>query len=68
MDEQSVQSSETTDRSTRRRQRTRARLPEAARRIITKKSYDATTIGDITEAADVGKGTFYLHFGDKEKR
>ena len=28
--------------------------------------YDATNVLDITEAADVSKGTFYQHFKDKE--
>ncbi|MCZ7545815.1 MAG: TetR/AcrR family transcriptional regulator [Anaerolineae bacterium] len=54
------------DRSTRRKLRTRARLLDAARRVIVARGFDATTIADITEAADLGKGTFYLHFTDKE--
>lgn len=66
MSNQSTDTSESIDRTTRRRLRTRALLLDAARRVIIEKGYDATTIADITEAADVGKGTFYLHFTDKE--
>jgi AcrR family transcriptional regulator len=50
----------------RRRQRTRARLVEAARRVIGQKGVEATTILDITRDADVGFGTFYNYFESKE--
>ena len=52
-------------RSQRRRQRTRARIVEAAERLMGQRGVEAVTIQDITEAADVGHGTFYLHFESK---
>lgn len=33
--------------------------------MFSEKGVDATTIEDITERADVGKGTFYRHFDNK---
>jgi AcrR family transcriptional regulator len=53
-------------RHERRKLRTRRKLLEAARRVIGQRGYDDTSVLDITEAADVSKGTFYLHFKDKE--
>jgi AcrR family transcriptional regulator len=34
--------------------------------LILEKGYDAISIQDITDRADLGRGTFYLHFKDKE--
>jgi AcrR family transcriptional regulator len=45
---------------------TRQKLLEAARSVFAEKGLDSTTISNITERADVGKGTFYYHFKDKE--
>jgi AcrR family transcriptional regulator len=47
--------------------RTRKKLKQAALDIFTEKSVDATTVEEITEKADVGKGTLYQHFADKEE-
>lgn len=54
-------------RGARRRERTRTRLVEAARRMIARKGVDATTIAEITDEADVGFGSFYNHFASKEE-
>ena len=54
------------DRHTRRRQRTRAQLIEAAKILFAREGIDSTRINDITEAADVGFGSFYNHFDSKE--
>jgi AcrR family transcriptional regulator len=54
-------------RQDRRKAATRAKLVDATRRVVADKGIDATTIAHITEAADVGFGTFYLHFGSKEE-
>lgn len=54
-----------TDRRTRRVNRTRLRLMEAARAVFAEKGLDLATINNITERADVGKGTFYYHFHNK---
>jgi AcrR family transcriptional regulator len=53
-------------RAQKRAKRTRKKLKQAALDIFTEKSVDATTVEDITEKADVGKGTLYQHFADKD--
>ena len=54
-------------RPDRRVQRTRHRLKEALLQLIEERNYDAITIEDITEKADVGRSTFYSHFNSKEE-
>lgn len=54
-------------RGAKRRAKTRADLLAAARKVFAKKGYHDASILDITEAADVGVGTFYLHFADKDE-
>jgi AcrR family transcriptional regulator len=44
---------------------TRQKLLEAARTIFAEKGMDLTRIDEISERADVGKGTFYYHFKGK---
>jgi AcrR family transcriptional regulator len=44
----------------------RERLYRAALRIFAERGYMETTVEDITEAADVGKGTFFNYFPTKE--
>jgi AcrR family transcriptional regulator len=39
---------------------------KSALQRFSEKGMDATTIEDITELADLGKGTFYRHFSGKE--
>ena len=51
----------------RRRERTRAELLLAARKIFAERGYHEASIAEITQAADVGVGTFYLHFRDKDE-
>ena len=43
----------------------RQRLIDSAYNCFITKGYEKTTIGDITEGANVAKGTFYLYFKDK---
>src|SRR5207244_13446408 len=50
----------------RRREDKRQELLAAATRVLAEKGLDRTKITDIAAAADVGVGTFYLHFPDKE--
>ena len=50
----------------RRRERTRARLVQEAHGLMSRQGIDETTIQQITEAADVGFGTFYNYFPSKE--
>jgi len=52
-------------RQKRRVQATRAKILNASRKMFAEKGLDLTTIDDITEQADLGKGTFYYHFSDK---
>ena len=54
------------DRHEQRRLETRRRLLEAAEHVFGQKGYVEASVLDITEAADVSKRTFYLHFKDKE--
>jgi AcrR family transcriptional regulator len=50
----------------RRIQRTRQALRTALLDLIKGKDYDEISIEDITERADIGRTTFYLHYKDKE--
>jgi AcrR family transcriptional regulator len=56
----------TISRTERRKGATRDRLLAAAARIYAEAGVDGATISAITERADVGLGTFYLHFKDKD--
>ena len=55
------------NRAQKRAKRTRNKLKEAALDAFSEKSIDAVTVEEITEKADVGKGTLYQHFDDKEE-
>lgn len=45
---------------------TRERLFRTALQLFAERGFNATTVEDITEAADVGKGTFFNYFPGKE--
>lgn len=51
----------------RRVRRTRRLLAEALVELITEKEYEAISITDITDRADLNRATFYLHYGSKEE-
>jgi AcrR family transcriptional regulator len=53
------------NRTQRRASRTRVRLLKAALSLFAEVGTDAATIEMITQRADLGKGTFYRHFADK---
>lgn len=55
----------TTGRSPR-AERTRAALIAAGRRLFSERAVDAVTVDDIVQTAEVGKGSFYNHFTDRE--
>jgi AcrR family transcriptional regulator len=57
---------ESASRTERKRLHNRDALVTAARRLFGRAGFDATTIADIAEAADLGFGTFYRYFPDKE--
>ena len=54
------------DRNDRRVKRTQHLLAEALIALTLAKGYEAVTIRDITERADVGYATFFRHYPDKE--
>jgi AcrR family transcriptional regulator len=66
MTEAAPESTPTIGRGARRRQQTRDKLLGAARAVMARKGADAATIQEMTEAADVGFGSFYNHFESKE--
>ncbi|MQM25572.1 TetR/AcrR family transcriptional regulator [Glycomyces albidus] len=53
-------------RRERKKQQTRRALIETAARLFGERGYDATSVADVAEAADVTKRTFFLHFATKE--
>jgi len=53
-------------RARRRTEATRQKLLLAARAVFAEKGLDMARIDDITERADVGKGTFYNYFTGRE--
>src|SRR6204780_1607051 len=53
-------------RRERRRTEIRERLFRSALRLFAERGFMETTVEDITEAADVGKGTFFNYFRTKE--
>jgi len=54
------------NRANRRRARSFESLVQAGLSVIAARGLYETTVEHITEAADVGKGTFYVHFPSKE--
>jgi AcrR family transcriptional regulator len=50
----------------RRVRRSRRAIRQALNALIAEKGYNAVTVSDILEVADVGRSTFYAHFRDKE--
>ena len=56
----------TPTRGARRKTETRRRLLAAARGVFAREGLENATIAQITHEADVGFGTFYLHFATKE--
>ena len=53
-------------RRQRRSAETRERLSRAALNLFAEKGFGETTVEDITNAADVGKGTFFNYFPSKD--
>jgi AcrR family transcriptional regulator len=59
----SVQLSRT--RSQKRAAKTRQQLQDATLNVFSERGVDAATVEEITQRANLGKGTLYRHFGDK---
>ncbi len=53
-------------RRQRRAAETRLRLFRCALQLFAERGFPNVTVGDITEAADVGKGTFFNYFESKD--
>lgn len=50
----------------RRVKRTRRALREAMTNLMAEKGYDQVTIEELTDRADIGRTTFYLHYNAKQ--
>jgi|SRR5688572_25822233 AcrR family transcriptional regulator len=53
-------------RRARKKAQTRQAIYDAAMRLFLARGYDAVTVEDVCAAADVAKGTFFLHFPTKD--
>jgi AcrR family transcriptional regulator len=51
----------------RKKQQTRQAIHEAAMKLFAERGFDATTIADIAEAADISPRTFFAYFSAKEE-
>jgi AcrR family transcriptional regulator len=60
-----AQPAEPLSRRERKKERTRREIYDAAMSLFARKGFDQATIAEICEAADVGRGTFFLHFPTK---
>lgn len=50
----------------RRQRKTREAIFTAFTQLLAKKDYNQITVGEIIEAADIGRATFYAHFETKD--
>jgi AcrR family transcriptional regulator len=55
------------NRHQKRRRRTVAQLKQATLELLLENGYDAISIQEITDRADLGRGTFYIYFHSKEE-
>jgi AcrR family transcriptional regulator len=53
-------------RRERKKRELRARIYETARQLFLEHGFEATTVAQIAEAADVAQGTFFNHFPSKQ--
>jgi AcrR family transcriptional regulator len=54
------------NRTQKRQKETRERIFRVAMALFREKGFENTTVAEISEAADVGKGTFFTYFPTKE--
>ena len=52
------------NRHERRKLRTQGKLKDATLSLVLEKGFDAVTIQDVVDRADLGRGTFYVHYRD----
>ncbi|MCA9934109.1 MAG: TetR family transcriptional regulator, partial [Anaerolineales bacterium] len=57
---------QTLTRTQRRQRATKERIFRVAMDLFITKGFENTTVSEITEAADIGKGTFFTYFPTKE--
>ena len=55
------------NRHERRKLRTRGKLKDATLALVLEKGFDDVTIQDIVDRADLGRGTFYVHYHDLQE-
>jgi AcrR family transcriptional regulator len=55
------------ERRDRRVSRTRRALLDAFYALLGERRFQAISVGDVVERADVGRSTFYKHFGSKDE-
>ena len=53
-------------RRERKKRELRARIYETARQLFLERGFEATTVAEIADAADVAQGTFFNHFPSKQ--
>ncbi|MBX7079219.1 MAG: TetR/AcrR family transcriptional regulator; helix-turn-helix transcriptional regulator [Nannocystaceae bacterium] len=51
----------------RRVRRTRERLRDALVSLVLERGWEAVSVREVCERADIGRSTFYVHFADKEE-
>ncbi len=51
----------------RKRRQARQRIIQAAQELFLARGFDEVSVGDIAERAEVGRTTFFRHFGDKQE-
>ncbi len=51
----------------RKRRQARQRIIQAAEELFLERGFDGVSVGDIAERAEVGRTTFFRHFGDKQE-
>ena len=54
------------NRQERRKFATRQKLKDATLALVLKKGYDDVTIQEVVDLADLGRGTFYVHYQDMQ--
>ena len=65
MNSRTLTTPETGSRRARKKERTRRQIFDAAMELFSQDSFDGVTISAICDRADVGRGTFFLHFPTK---
>lgn len=66
VDEEAAGETQASGRRARKARETRLRLFRAALQLFADRGFQNVTVEDITEAADVGKGTFFNYFESKD--